>query len=275
ALPYGTWDQIIPVPNNFIGYENFTLSAHVAPFELTTFNVQVSVRLQALTSSGSWIADLASNKFTLDHTKKHEWMRVSVTSSNGLPPNTESIRVRLFLDDTTSASAMCLCDGVQLVPFNYPVPYYPESQVYRVMTGDDRIPNLQVNTLVADGNAVFLGDSTVISNANISNIAHLAHSLLSLRNGWSNYGGSFQRPRFTKNADGMVYLSGMVTGGSFPSTIATLPVGSRPENTEIFGVDSGGSYGQVRVYNDGRIVAQSGSASWVSLSGVVFRAASV
>lgn len=89
-------------------------------------------------------------------------------------------------------------------------------------------------------------------------------------NSWINYGGAEQVASFYKWGD-RVYLAGMVTGGTVPATIFTLPVGYRPSgparrtilaaNTPVYGmVDAAGA-----------VSIQTGSNAWVDLAGIDFK----
>jgi hypothetical protein len=46
---------------------------------------------------------------------------------------------------------------------------------------------------------------------------------------WTNHGSSWQRARFRKDAFGVVFISGLVTGGADVTTVFTLPAGYRPD----------------------------------------------
>ncbi|WP_240326837.1 tail fiber protein [Aeribacillus pallidus] len=107
-----------------------------------------------------------------------------------------------------------------------------------------------------------------------ANIMPFAHDFLTLQNGWENYGGLFQKARFTKTIAGMVHLSGLVKNGVIGSPIATLPEGCRPRNVEIFRVASaGGTNGLIYVYPDGKITPIEGHTQWITLSGISFLSA--
>lgn len=97
---------------------------------------------------------------------------------------------------------------------------------------------------------------------------------LSLLNGWENYhdeSGEFAQAYYTKNADGMVYLEGVIRDGlSGNYSCGQLPVGCRPRKTEIFNVESNGQIGRVDVTPDGHIWTRRIPASWFSLSSIAF-----
>lgn len=103
-------------------------------------------------------------------------------------------------------------------------------------------------------------------------VTHKAYGFLSLVNGWENYGGSFALARYVKQSDDMAYLMGVIRRGTIGTTIATLPVGVRPLETEIFAVgESPTGYGRIYIYADGRIVVNQGGSGFISLSGISFK----
>lgn len=96
------------------------------------------------------------------------------------------------------------------------------------------------------------------------------------QNSWTNYGGQWQTARYTRTADGIVHVQGLVSSGTMGATIFTLPAGYRPSTTSwlIFPVQTNpNTIGRVNVTNGGEIICEAGSNSWVSLSGISFPAA--
>lgn len=130
--------------------------------------------------------------------------------------------------------------------------------------------------LAKNGLATHLGGALYIENNYIS---PQVHAFASLMNGWENYSSAsdgFQQARYTKMPSRMVYLSGLIRNGIIQqgTPVFILPVGCRPGSTEIFIVRCGGyGEGQVYVYTNGEVtVVQADSNSWISLSGITFRA---
>nr|WP_026681331.1 phage tail spike protein [Priestia megaterium] len=265
GLDFGSWDQIVQIPAQYKYTKSLSFSAFVAPFEKTTYNVTVSMRMQLLTKSGAWVQDLNTATHVINHNEKYNWTRLSVSYTGDIPNGDYDVRIRIFLTNNTT-SAMLLCDGVQLVPYEHPTSYFPETQVYRVLTGIDEAQNIVTDTFSVTRYAS-------IDTLWVREVEKKAHSFLNLFNGWVDYGGNYQRARYTKTADGMVYLSGLIRDGLVGNyTAAILPTGCRPNQTEVFatGNASASSPARVYVYANGDIKVQSGNNTYVSLSGICF-----
>lgn len=89
---------------------------------------------------------------------------------------------------------------------------------------------------------------------------------------WVNFGGTNATAAYYKDPFGLVHLKGTVKTGVIGTTIFTLPAGYHPQEAEIFAVASNGAFGVVTVNPDGTVVASAGSATYVSLAGITFRA---
>ena len=89
-------------------------------------------------------------------------------------------------------------------------------------------------------------------------------------NGWVNYGGGFQTAGYYKH-DNRVYLTGLVKSGTIGENIFVLPTGYRPTGTQLYVVNSNGSFGTVYVDGVGNVIPQIGNNAWVSLDGINFR----
>ena len=74
-------------------------------------------------------------------------------------------------------------------------------------------------------------------------------------NGWSNYGAEFAPARFRKTAGGLVYIEGLIRGGS-PTTIAfRLPTGYRPiHRVMTSNVNTGSNVHRVDVTAEGGVI---------------------
>src|SRR5690606_39187810 len=90
---YGIWEQICFIPEHARQTNALSFSAYVAPFKKTTYDVSVSLRIQLVDENGSWIQDLASTSYLIDHTKKYNWQRVSVTYKGSLNIGNNRLRV--------------------------------------------------------------------------------------------------------------------------------------------------------------------------------------
>jgi len=106
---------------------------------------------------------------------------------------------------------------------------------------------------------------------------------LPLQNGWTMYGGTssgFGSPQYTKSADGIVLLKGLVSSGSTPQAIiATLPAGYCPKERLLMATISNNAYSRLDVIRqaDGscQLAPQTGSSTvWFSLDDLRFIAES-
>ncbi len=93
-----------------------------------------------------------------------------------------------------------------------------------------------------------------------------------LGNNWVAYGGDLATPQYTKSADGIVTLKGMIKSGTTTELtyMAKLPPGYRPLKTLAFVTPSNDSVGRVDVGENGYLIFRSGSSAWISLSGISY-----
>lgn len=87
-----------------------------------------------------------------------------------------------------------------------------------------------------------------------------------LQGAWVNYGGNYPILQYTKAADGVVTLRGLVQNGSTDSVIATLPAGYRPAETALMTSVCSDAYCRYDIQEDGDIVFRSGSTGWVAIN---------
>lgn len=95
-----------------------------------------------------------------------------------------------------------------------------------------------------------------------------------LINSWANYGGSYNRCGYFKDSMGVVHLRGLVRNGTIGQVIFRLPSGYRPPGRELHSSRTAGeaAAGRIDVLPSGNVLPVSGSASWISLDGITFRA---
>lgn len=97
-----------------------------------------------------------------------------------------------------------------------------------------------------------------------------------LQNSWGNYGTAYESATFWKDKCGVVHLAGLIKGGTTTAetTIFTLPEGYRPRTAEKFFAVSMNAICVIDVYSSGAVAIKTGAnSSWLSLSGISFRAA--
>jgi hypothetical protein len=87
------------------------------------------------------------------------------------------------------------------------------------------------------------------------------------QNSWVNYGGGFNGAGYRIDAEGWVYLKGLVRNGAHGTPIFTLPPAYRPWKIVFFpAVCNPGNNGYVQVNTDGTVVAYVyGDTQWFSL----------
>lgn len=96
------------------------------------------------------------------------------------------------------------------------------------------------------------------------------------QNGWDNFAPWADPVRYYRGADGRVYLSGNMGGGTGGNNVIlfTLPDNMQPMTREFFTVRNGGGSDVVGIYirNNGDVVLHAGTPGWFSLSGISFLA---
>jgi uncharacterized membrane protein len=95
-----------------------------------------------------------------------------------------------------------------------------------------------------------------------------------LKNGWVNYSSTYPDASYTKAADGIVSLRGLIKSGSISSgsIIAYLPPGYRPAERQIFDVANNAGFARVDVLPTGEITINTGVSSngWIGLNDIQF-----
>lgn len=86
--------------------------------------------------------------------------------------------------------------------------------------------------------------------------------------------GNWATPSYFRDTEGIVHLRGLLQSGSNGQTVATLPVGFRPEVRSMFLVASATGDCRLDIEADGRIIPREGTSSaWTALDGVEFYSA--
>lgn len=119
------------------------------------------------------------------------------------------------------------------------------------------------------------GNSFVSLQAMFYPAAYGGWTTLPLQNGWVWYGTVYSAPRYTKSADGMVLVKGLIHSGSVVvnSVIANLPVGYRPSQRLLLTSTSAAAYGRIDVMPTGDIIVGGPlSATWASMDAISFMA---
>lgn len=105
-------------------------------------------------------------------------------------------------------------------------------------------------------------------------VGNTQFSYLSLQNGWQNYNdgsGTYPVAEAVKFPTGLIVLHGLVRYGTLRTNITTLPVGYRPTKVNIFNIiTDGNKLGRIDIHPNGEVFLDTGSAGYVSLSGIAF-----
>lgn len=93
-----------------------------------------------------------------------------------------------------------------------------------------------------------------------------------LGTGWSNYGAGFSTLAYRRK-NGIVYVKGLLAGGTTANPLTTLPPGFRPLETKIFSSNAGNVFCRLDVANTGTIMWNVGGTSgFISLDVISFPA---
>ena len=96
---------------------------------------------------------------------------------------------------------------------------------------------------------------------------------ISFVNGWKHYGAPYASPQYTKSADGIVMLKGLINGGSSNGAqITTLPAGYCPAETLLFGTSSNAAWSRLDIIRQTNgtcfVVPAAGSTVWIALDNI-------
>jgi hypothetical protein len=98
---------------------------------------------------------------------------------------------------------------------------------------------------------------------------------------WASF-DAVQKPRFYKDALGIVHLGGAVKSGTINTTAFTLPEGYRPGYSDTVGssngvtfpaYSAGGAFAAVRIFSGGEVRPTHGTTTYIALDVITFRAA--
>ena len=91
----------------------------------------------------------------------------------------------------------------------------------------------------------------------------------SLINGFVHYGGAYEPARYRRK-NGVVYLQGLIKGGTAGSPIFHLPSDFRPSKRLIFAIIGNGNIARIDIDVNGVVIASVHYPQFMSLSGISF-----
>lgn len=109
--------------------------------------------------------------------------------------------------------------------------------------------------------------------SNLDGSAQESWTAPTLLNSWSNFGGGWTPARYMKDSHGFVHLDGLIANGTVPGAAFTLPAGYRPTEKCGFAVVANNAFGFVSIDAAGSVEVNSGNNTFVTLTGISFRAA--
>ncbi len=129
--------------------------------------------------------------------------------------------------------------------------------------------NVGIGTTIPTTKLDVAGDVNITGK--INNEVYIAPTL---QNSWVNFGSPHAVAGYYKDKENRVQLKGLIKDGSvvFNTPMLTLPVGYRPSEILVFVVANSGGFARVDVYPTGEVSILSGNNSFISLSGITFRA---
>lgn len=133
---------------------------------------------------------------------------------------------------------------------------------------------LSANDLMSDAIYEIVYDGTRFQVAGVGASSSVTFTeVTSFQNSWVNFGSGYATAAYAKDANGFVYLRGLIKSGTNAYTCFNLPVGYRPSATIFCVGNSNASFGNVNITSAGEVQPSgTGSATWFSLTGIVFHA---
>jgi Tfp pilus assembly protein PilE len=219
----------------------------------------------------------ASTTFTTISPLSNSWVNYSNISVTITPSyaavGSERTEVRAMIANGATA------DGTTM--FSLPVGKSPNQYLHQIANlsgGDATVGITTTGPVVAKtyASSTWLSiHSIFLNSARTSGLSCTTQwCSLPLQNSWAFYGSIYGIPEYTKTADGMVYLKGLLAGGSTTadSVIAQLPAGYRPAARLLFANQSNNALARTDIENTGNIRFEFGSNAWFSLDSISFMA---
>lgn len=272
-----TWSQIAPIDRAALT-SKYTFSAYFARHAGSSGTINATVVIQPLTAAYANNGSSFTATFPVAGAN-FLYKRYAATTGN-LPGSTAYLRVSLYTD-----ASHCVCDGMQLVSGDKPVPYEPESTSMRFLSGNNPsgplLTNLAGTRMVSDSMELRSGGGSTG-----------ALSCPSMGAGWREFsatvggatGGAWIHPSavsgmpdgFSNTDSGVDYLDlkgkwCLKYGGTYIPSNATININAACNVTvtgnaawswcvRLYGtMTDGGTYGVIHTWSDIKIPSGQGS----------------
>ena len=202
-----------------------------------------------------------AERFRFTHTGN---LGISVISPNApLQFSNATVNRKIVLYEVANNEHQFFGFGVNLDgSLRYQVPVIANDHVFYAGTGT--VTSGELMRIRGNGNVVVSG--TVEVEALITP---------TLLNSFTQHGAGFAPAAYYKDKMGRVLLRGTVANVNNPTglVIFNLPVGYRPTSGRlIYNVNANGGSGRVDIMTNGDVLVMTGSAGWINLDGIGFRA---
>lgn len=220
-------------------------------------SASTNITFQSMTLSNSWVNYHATDWQTASYAKDS----LNRTFTRGL-----------IMNGSTSAASL-----ITALPAGFQSPSYLHLPNYTNGGYGFFSPSQTNATYSAGAGLQYKGGSNgYYSIESMFYNSYTGWSSLSMVNGWTWYdsAGIFSTPAYTKAADGLVTLKGLIRSGTATSdtNVAILPAGFRPSARMIFEVINNSAVGRVDVLPSGEVRILTGGNTWLALDSISFMA---
>ena len=236
-----------------------TTGSPVGTMKITLPNSWTNTMLSFWVDVYNYITNTSFSVFIAGYTNiGSDWVSTTVRFIAGRSIKVQSIPVRFGHDGTKC----CVYIGDTTQIWNYP----------KVIVRDLNVAHASsAYSYWNDGWNIDISDS--ILNSNVYYLTN-AKTYPSLLNGWINYpSGGYETCNYYKDDNGIVHINGLVKSGTLAQPLFMLPDGYKPDKILIFNCySSGDTIARIDVQGDGVVMIRTGNTSYISLSGISFKA---
>lgn len=179
---------------------------------------------------------------------------------------------RVFLQGSLDPGTITSGTDFALLPTSSPNISVSPKLIVPLRAGCNGYTGINVETaLTTRGNC--LGTALFTQTMYYPDAAGASWTTMTLKNSWVVFNAtSNATPQYTKSADGIVTLKGLIKSGSVTSgvVLTTLPPGYRPSATLVFANICADAPCRIDVESSGDVTGRGVDAGWTSLSGINF-----